>query len=66
MENPADNETLIYQQLKYWLSHLTLAKQAGQAGAQMTDQQQAVLSRQLSMIEKVIEQYALQNVSQEI
>lgn len=66
-ENPQsiDNETLIYQQLKYWLSHLTLAKQAGQAGARMTDQQQAVLSRQLSMIEKVIEQHALQNVSQD-
>ena len=61
----ADDETLIYQQLKYWLNHLTLAKQAGQAGARMTDQQQAVLSRQLSMIEKVIEQHALQNVSQD-
>ena len=62
----ADDETLIYQQLKYWLSHLTSAKQAGQAGAQMTDQQQAVLSRQLSMIEKVIEQHALQSVSQDL
>ena len=61
-----DNETLIYQQLKYWLSHLTFTKQAGQAGAQMTEQQQAVLSRQLSMIEKVIEQHALQNVSQDL
>ena len=65
-QQSVDDETLIYQQLKYWLSHLTLAKQAGQAGAQMTDQQQAVLSRQLSMIEKVIEQYALQNVSQDL
>ena len=61
-----DNETLIYQQLKYWLSHLEEAKQAGQAGAQMTQQQQAVLSRQLSMIEKVVEQHALQNVSQDL
>ena len=61
-----DGETLIYQQLKYWLSHLAEAKQAGQAGAQMTEQQQAVLSRQLSMVEKVIEQNSLQNVSQEI
>ena len=61
-----DNETLIYQQLKYWLSHLTFTKQAGQAGAQMTEQQQAVLSRQLSMIEKVIEQHTLQNVSQDL
>ena len=66
-ENPqsTDDETLIYQQLKYWLSHLAEAKQAGQAGAQMTEQQQSVLSRQLSMIEKVIEQYDMQNVSQE-
>ena len=64
-QKSADDETLLYQQLKYWLSHLTLAKEAGQAGAQMTDQQQAVLSRQLSMIEKVIEQHALQNVSQD-
>lgn len=64
-QQSVDDETLIYQQLKYWLSHLTSAKQAGQAGAQMTDQQQAVLSRQLSMIEKVIEQHALQNVSQD-
>ncbi|MEK6220471.1 MAG: 3-deoxy-D-manno-octulosonic acid transferase [Psychrobacter cryohalolentis] len=62
----ADDETLIYQQLKYWMSHLALAKQAGEAGAQMTDQQQAVLSRQLSMIEKVIEQHALQSVSQDL
>ncbi|AAZ19397.1 possible three-deoxy-D-manno-octulosonic-acid transferase [Psychrobacter arcticus 273-4] len=61
-----DNKMLLCQQLKYWLSHLTLAKQAGQAGAQMTEQQQAVLSRQLSMIEKVIEQHAMQNVSQDL
>lgn len=65
-QQSVDNETLIYQQLKYWLSHLALAKQAGQAGAQMTEQQQAVLSRQLSMIEKVIEQHAMQNVSQDL
>lgn len=61
----ADNETLIYQQLKYWLSHLEEAKQAGQAGAQMTEQQQAVLSRQLSMIEKVIEHYSIKALSSE-
>ncbi len=57
--NPSsDNDNLLYQQLKFWLSHLTLAKQAGQAGAVMTEQQQAVLPRQLSMIEDIIEQYA--------
>ena len=61
-----DDETLLYQQLKHWLSYPSLAKKAGQAGAQMTEQQQAVLSRQLSMIEKIIEQYAMQNVSQDL
>ena len=67
-ENPqsVDDKTLIYQQLKYWLSHLVAAKQAGQTGAQMTEQQQAVLGRQLSMIEKVIEQYAMQNNIQDV
>ena len=53
-----DNDSLLYQQLQFWLSHLPLAKQAGQAGAEMTQQQQAVLNRQLSMIEDVIQQYA--------
>ena len=53
-----DNDSLLYQQLQFWLSHLPLAKQAGQAGAKMTQQQQAVLHRQLSMIEDVIQQYA--------
>ncbi|MFZ3075971.1 MAG: 3-deoxy-D-manno-octulosonic acid transferase [Psychrobacter glacincola] len=67
-KNPqsVDDKTLMYQQLKYWLSHLVAAKQAGQTGAQMTEQQQAVLSRQLSMIEKVIEQYAMQNNIQDV
>ena len=53
-----DDDSLLYQQLQFWLSHLPLAKQAGQAGAAMTAQQQAVLHRQLSMIEDVIQQYA--------
>ena len=52
------DDSLLYQQLQFWLSHLPLAKQAGQAGAAMTAQQQAVLHRQLSMIEDVIQQYA--------
>ncbi|HAR76837.1 MAG TPA: 3-deoxy-D-manno-octulosonic acid transferase, partial [Psychrobacter sp.] len=67
-KNPqsVDDKTLMYQQLKYWLSHLVAAKQAGQTGAQMTEQQQAVLGRQLSMIEKVIEQYAMQNNIQDV
>lgn len=61
-----DGDNLLYQQLKYWLSHLTLAKQAGQAGAAMTEQQQAVLHRQLSMIEGVIEQYAKPSFEQDL
>ena len=54
----SDDDSLLYQQLQFWLSHLALAKQAGQAGTEMTQQQQAVLNRQLSMIEDVIQQYA--------
>ena len=61
-----DDDNLLYQQLKYWLSHLTLAKQAGQTGAAMTEQQQAVLHRQLSMIEGVIEQYAKPSFEQDL
>ena len=54
----SDDDSLLYQQLQFWLSHLALAKKAGQAGAEMTQQQQAVLYRQLSMMEDVIQQYA--------
>lgn len=54
----SDDDSLLYQQLQFWLSHLPVAKQAGQAAAAMTQQQQAVLHRQLSMIEDVIQQYA--------
>ena len=61
-----DDNNLLYQQLKYWLSHLSLAKQAGRAGAAMTEQQQAVLHRQLSMIEGVIEQYAQPSFEQDL
>ena len=61
-----DDETLLYQQLKHWLSYPSLAKKAGQAGAQMTEQQQSVLSRQLSMIEDVIEQHSTQDLSQDL
>lgn len=53
-----DDKTRIYQQLAFWLSHLELAKQAGHAGEQMTKQQQAVLTRQLTMITSVIEQHS--------
>ena len=53
-----DDNTLIFQQLIFWLSHLELAQLAGQAGAQMTKQQQAVLPRQLAMITSVIEQHS--------
>ncbi len=49
-----DNE-LIYQQLLQWLSHPVAAKSAGQAGAQLTADQQLVLTRQLTMIEAVVD-----------
>ena len=61
-----DDYNLLYQQLKYWLSHSTLAKQAGRAGASMTEQQQAVLHRQLSMIEGIIEQYAKSSIEKDL
>jgi len=49
-----DETTLIYQQLLSWLDNLALAKLAGQAGAKLTTQQQAVLTCQLTMITDVI------------
>ncbi|MGO2339220.1 MAG: 3-deoxy-D-manno-octulosonic acid transferase [Psychrobacter sp.] len=58
----SNDAVLIYQQLVSWLSNLELTKQAGQAGEQMTVQQQAVLTRQFTMIEDVIEQYAKQEI----
>jgi len=45
----------IYMQLETWLRNLPLAAQAGQAGEQMTIQQQAVLTRQFTMIEDATE-----------
>lgn len=53
----SDDVELIYQQLRLWLSHPNVAKQAGQAGEQMTVQQQEVLTRQLKMIEETIEYF---------
>ncbi|WP_352338065.1 3-deoxy-D-manno-octulosonic acid transferase [Psychrobacter sp. 16-MNA-CIBAN-0192] len=51
-----DDNVLIYEQLQFWLSEPTLAKQAGQAGAELAEQEQSVLPRQLQLIEAVIEQ----------
>ncbi|MGP4119265.1 3-deoxy-D-manno-octulosonic acid transferase [Psychrobacter aquimaris] len=67
-KKPAAKEdaALIYQQLVSWLSDLEGAKQAGQAGARMTIQQQAVLTRQFTMIKEVIEQHVIQQPSQEL
>ncbi len=62
----SDDDSLLCQQLQFWLSHLELAKQAGQAGAEIMEQQQAVLHRQLSMIEDVIQQYAKPPFSPEL
>lgn len=49
--------TLIYEQLQLWLSNPQLATLAGQAGEQLTLQQQSVLTRQLTMIEEVVKQF---------
>ena len=62
----SNDDSLLYQQLQFWLSHLELAKKAGQAGAEMTEQQQAVLYRQLSMIEDVIQQYVKPSFNPEV
>ena len=62
----ADDTALVYQWLETWLSDLPLAIHAGQAGETITVQQQAVLTRQFTMIEDVIEQYSPQNLGQEI
>ena len=62
----SNDDSLLYQQLQFWLSRLELAKKAGQAGAEMTEQQQAVLYRQLSMIEDVIQQYVKPSFNPEV
>lgn len=55
---PATDDTrLIYQQLQFWLNHPQIAKLAGQAGEQLTLRQQSVLTRQLMMIEEVIDKF---------
>lgn len=51
----SDDTVLIEQQLRFWLTHLPIAKRAGQAGEQLTRQQQDILPRQLAMIEQVID-----------
>ena len=61
-----DDIALICQQLEAWLNDLPLATQAGQAGETITVQQQAVLTRQLAMIEDVIERYYPKKLDQEI
>ena len=60
-----DDHARLYQQLYNWLSDLPLSIQAGQAGAQMTMQQQAVLVRQFTMIEDAIEPRLTPKLSQE-
>lgn len=53
-----DDMVLIYLQLQSWLNNTQQAKRAGQAGEQLTAQQQSVLTQQLAIIEGVIEQFA--------
>ena len=58
----SSDQAKMYSQLQLWLSDLSAAKRAGQAGAQLTSEQQAVLTQQLEMIETVMSQ-SLQGVS---
>ncbi|MGP4714571.1 MULTISPECIES: 3-deoxy-D-manno-octulosonic acid transferase [unclassified Psychrobacter] len=58
LDDQTTDDTLIYEQLKLWLSETELALTAGKAGKTMTLEQQSVLTRQLSMIEEVIEEYS--------
>ncbi|WP_182405356.1 3-deoxy-D-manno-octulosonic acid transferase [Psychrobacter sp. GP33] len=53
-----DDNAFIYEQLQFWLSEPTLAKQAGQSGAELAEQEQSVLPRQLQLIEAVIAQFS--------
>lgn len=50
----SEDVAFIYQQLKFWLSHQSSAKQAGQAAKNLTEQQQSVLTQQQTMIEEMI------------
>lgn len=53
-----DDNARIYEQLYFWLREPTIAKQAGQAGAKLAEQEQSVLPRQLQLIEAVIAQFS--------
>jgi 3-deoxy-D-manno-octulosonic-acid transferase len=53
-----DDSTLIYEHLKLWLSDPELALKVGKAGEKMTVDQQSVLTRQLTMIEAIIEEFS--------
>ena len=54
-QGDTDPMVLIYLQLQSWLSHSEQARRAGQAGEQLTAQQRSALTKQLAMIEEVIE-----------
>lgn len=58
--NPKDTDpmVLIYLQLQSWLAHPQQAERAGLAGKKLTFEQQSALTKQLAMINTVIEQSA--------
>lgn len=62
-QQTCSEDQLLYHQLQTWLSQPSIAKAAGQKGAQLTQQQQTILTRQLTMIEQVIEQSVSHYVS---
>ena len=53
-----EDNARIYEQLHFWLREPILAKQAGQAGAKLSEKEQTVLPRQLQLIEAVITQFS--------
>ena len=53
-----DDTTLMYEQLQFWLNEPHLAKQAGQAGADLAAEQQSALTQQMQLIEEVITQFS--------
>ena len=54
----SEDNALLYLQLYFWLSHSRLAAQAGQAGADLTKQQQSVLTDQMNLITDIVQHSA--------
>ena len=62
-KNSSATVAALFDQLQFWLSDLSAAKQAGQLGYSAVAAQQSVLDRQLAMIETVIHQRSVATTS---